>query len=335
MAEPPPFVSRGGIKLRNALDAFGVDPAGRRALDVGASTGGFMRLPAPGRGRCGDRARRGLRRARLAATHGRARDGDRTPQRALASAGRPALRARSDRGRRVLHLAAQGPAGRARLRRAARSTASRWSSPSSRSGGARVGKGGVVRSADDRRAALVAVGEHARDELGASVLGYASSGLPGPAGNRESFVWLAEAGRAGRGRGSGSGGAEGRALSRPGERDHRLHAPAQGGREGAARAPARPRARERGGGPPAQRGGGEARDRAARRAWCSAPTPTARPTWRWPSAATGRSSPACAASPAATCPCSRSTTARSASSPRWSPRSSRRAFGARWPGSST
>jgi 23S rRNA (cytidine1920-2'-O)/16S rRNA (cytidine1409-2'-O)-methyltransferase len=29
------------------------------------------------------------------------------------------------------------------------------------------------------------------------VLGYASSGLPGPAGNRESFIWIAEAGRAG------------------------------------------------------------------------------------------------------------------------------------------
>jgi 23S rRNA (cytidine1920-2'-O)/16S rRNA (cytidine1409-2'-O)-methyltransferase len=61
----------------------------------------------------------------------------------------------------------------------------------------RVGKGGVVRSADDRRAALVAVGEHARDELGLSVLGYAPSGLPGPAGNRETFAWLAEPGREG------------------------------------------------------------------------------------------------------------------------------------------
>src|SRR4051812_50171178 len=38
---PPPYVSRGGIKLRNALDALEVDPAGRRCLDVGASTGGF------------------------------------------------------------------------------------------------------------------------------------------------------------------------------------------------------------------------------------------------------------------------------------------------------
>src|SRR4051794_41188745 len=38
---PPPYVSRGGIKLRNALDALGLEPAGRRCLDVGASTGGF------------------------------------------------------------------------------------------------------------------------------------------------------------------------------------------------------------------------------------------------------------------------------------------------------
>jgi 23S rRNA (cytidine1920-2'-O)/16S rRNA (cytidine1409-2'-O)-methyltransferase len=37
----PHWASRGGIKLAAALDAFGVDPAGRRCLDVGASTGGF------------------------------------------------------------------------------------------------------------------------------------------------------------------------------------------------------------------------------------------------------------------------------------------------------
>ncbi len=39
--ERPPFVSRGGIKLANALAASGLDVRGRRALDVGASTGGF------------------------------------------------------------------------------------------------------------------------------------------------------------------------------------------------------------------------------------------------------------------------------------------------------
>ncbi len=39
-----PFVSRGGLKLQAALDAFGIDPTGRDCLDVGASTGGFTDL---------------------------------------------------------------------------------------------------------------------------------------------------------------------------------------------------------------------------------------------------------------------------------------------------
>ena len=39
--ERPRYVSRGGDKLANALDAFGLDPDGKTALDVGASTGGF------------------------------------------------------------------------------------------------------------------------------------------------------------------------------------------------------------------------------------------------------------------------------------------------------
>jgi len=38
---PHPWVSRGGVKLAAALDAFGINPAARVCLDVGASTGGF------------------------------------------------------------------------------------------------------------------------------------------------------------------------------------------------------------------------------------------------------------------------------------------------------
>src|SRR5207248_4313300 len=41
VVQPPPFASRGGIKLRNGLDRLGLNVTGRRALDVGASTGGF------------------------------------------------------------------------------------------------------------------------------------------------------------------------------------------------------------------------------------------------------------------------------------------------------
>jgi len=39
-----PWVSRGGVKLDHALTVFGVNPAGRIALDVGASTGGFSQV---------------------------------------------------------------------------------------------------------------------------------------------------------------------------------------------------------------------------------------------------------------------------------------------------
>ena len=41
VAEPEKYVSRGGLKLEAALDAFAIDPGGRECLDLGASTGGF------------------------------------------------------------------------------------------------------------------------------------------------------------------------------------------------------------------------------------------------------------------------------------------------------
>jgi 23S rRNA (cytidine1920-2'-O)/16S rRNA (cytidine1409-2'-O)-methyltransferase len=42
--QPHPWVSRGGVKLAAALDHFGIDPAGRACLDIGASTGGFTQV---------------------------------------------------------------------------------------------------------------------------------------------------------------------------------------------------------------------------------------------------------------------------------------------------
>ena len=47
-----PYVGRGGVKLAHALDALGIDPAGRAALDIGASTGGFTEVLVQRRARC-------------------------------------------------------------------------------------------------------------------------------------------------------------------------------------------------------------------------------------------------------------------------------------------
>jgi 23S rRNA (cytidine1920-2'-O)/16S rRNA (cytidine1409-2'-O)-methyltransferase len=63
-------------------------------------------------------------------------------------------------------------------------------------GRSQVGKGGVVRNARDRLQALVSVGEVAIG-LRLSICGYRASGLPGPAGNLESFIWCAEEARGG------------------------------------------------------------------------------------------------------------------------------------------
>ncbi len=41
IAPDHPYVGRGGLKLAHALEAFGIDPTGVTALDIGASTGGF------------------------------------------------------------------------------------------------------------------------------------------------------------------------------------------------------------------------------------------------------------------------------------------------------
>jgi 23S rRNA (cytidine1920-2'-O)/16S rRNA (cytidine1409-2'-O)-methyltransferase len=196
IAERPEFVSRGGIKLANALNAFGIDPAGRRALDVGASTGGFTDcLLQRGAeavvaldvayGELHWSLRNDPRVTVIERRNARSLDAEELPWQpdlVVADVSFISLT-------KVLPavLAAAGPSFDCLA----------LVKPQFEVGRERVGRGGVVREAADRRVALIAVASFAREELGAEVLGFASSGLPGPAGNRESFVWLAEAGRPG------------------------------------------------------------------------------------------------------------------------------------------
>jgi 23S rRNA (cytidine1920-2'-O)/16S rRNA (cytidine1409-2'-O)-methyltransferase len=192
LAEPPPFVSRGGIKLANALDALGIDPAGRDCLDAGASTGGFtdcMLKRGAGRVIALDVARGqldwGLRNdPRVEVIEGRnAREIDAaelpfepslvTADLSFISLAKvlPALAACVPPGGELLALV----------------------KPQFELGPERVGKGGVVRSAEDRREALRAAAE-AVSGAGLTVRGFASSGLPGPKGNRETFIWASRGG---------------------------------------------------------------------------------------------------------------------------------------------
>jgi len=193
--EPPRFVSRGGIKLANALEHVGIDAGGRHVLDVGASTGGFTDcLLQAGAAHV----------VALDVAYGeldwRLRNDPRVTvlERANARAVKPGdLPYAPDLvviDVSFISLAKVLPAVLACVAPAFDVLA--MVKPQFEAGRGNVGKGGVVRDPDQRRAALVGVARSAR-ELGASVLGFASSGLPGPKGNRESFVWLAEAGRAG------------------------------------------------------------------------------------------------------------------------------------------
>jgi 23S rRNA (cytidine1920-2'-O)/16S rRNA (cytidine1409-2'-O)-methyltransferase len=192
---PPPYVSRGGVKLANALDALGLDVAGRHALDVGASTGGFTDcLLQRGAahvvaldvayGELDWRLRQDERVTVIERVNARAV----TPEQltyapdlividvsfiSLAKVLPAVLAAAADRFDCLAMVKPQFEVGRER-----------------------VGKGGVIHDPALRREAIGAVAARAR-ELGAAVVGFAPSGLPGPAGNRETFAWLAEGGRDG------------------------------------------------------------------------------------------------------------------------------------------
>jgi 23S rRNA (cytidine1920-2'-O)/16S rRNA (cytidine1409-2'-O)-methyltransferase len=195
VVEAPRYVSRGGIKLANALDALALDVGARLALDVGASTGGFTDcLLQRGAahvvaldvayGELDWRLRSDERVTVMERTNARGLVRDRLPY--------PPDLIVIDVSFISLEKVLPAVLGCA----AERFDCLALVKPQFEVGRESVGKGGVVRDPGLRREALIGVGRTA-EALGASVAGYAGSGLPGPKGNRETFVWLAEAARGG------------------------------------------------------------------------------------------------------------------------------------------
>jgi 23S rRNA (cytidine1920-2'-O)/16S rRNA (cytidine1409-2'-O)-methyltransferase len=193
--EKPRFVSRGGVKLSNALDALGLDVAGRRGLDVGASTGGFTDcLLQRGAehvvaldvayGELAWSLRQDPRVTVLERVNARAITPDELPYAADLVVADVSFISLTKVLPAVLGCVA--PAFDALV----------MVKPQFEVGRERVGKGGVVRDVALRREAVVMVAAAAQG-LGASVMGLAPSGLPGPKGNLETFLWLAEGGRPG------------------------------------------------------------------------------------------------------------------------------------------
>jgi 23S rRNA (cytidine1920-2'-O)/16S rRNA (cytidine1409-2'-O)-methyltransferase len=189
----PQFVSRGGDKLAGALDAFELDPAGLVCVDVGASTGGFThcllergaaRVYAVdvGRGQLDPKLRADGRVVVMERVNARALPPDAfNPRPRLATMDVSFISIEKVLPAVLGALAADGHV-------------IALIKPQFEVGRARVGKGGVVRSAADHRAILerlarfaVLVGAHAR--------GVAASPLRGPKGNREFFLWLSRTGR--------------------------------------------------------------------------------------------------------------------------------------------
>ena len=183
---PPRFVSRGGEKLAHALEQLGVDPAGRDALDVGASTGGFTDVLLQrgaarvialdvGRGQLHERLRNDPRVTVLDRTN--ARDLTELPFRpdlvtcdvsfiSVRTALPPALALARPGWEAVVLVKPQFEAGREE-----------------------VGRGGVIRDPDVHRRVLRDIVEAAL-AWPAEVVGVVDSGLPGPKGNREFFLHL-------------------------------------------------------------------------------------------------------------------------------------------------
>ena len=182
----PRFVSRGGIKLDTALESLGIGVAGRDCLDVGASTGGFSDCL----------LQRGAARvATVDVAYGqldlRLREDprvtaiERLNARELEPGDLPFEPSLAAIDISFISLAKVLPAVARCL--APEGEILAMVKPQFELGRERVGRG-VVRDAADRREAILGVALAAR-ELGLPVRGFAPSGLPGPKGNRETFVW--------------------------------------------------------------------------------------------------------------------------------------------------
>ncbi len=182
---PPRFVSRGGEKLAHALEALGVDPAGRDCVDVGASTGGFTdcllqagarRVIAldVGYGQLHPRLRADPRVTVLERTNARElRSLPFAPDLVVCDVSFVSVRVALPP---VLALAAPGWEALVLVK------------PQFEAGRAEAPKG-VVRDPEVHRKVLRSVSEAAR-AWSAQVVGVVDSGLPGPKGNREFFLHL-------------------------------------------------------------------------------------------------------------------------------------------------
>jgi 23S rRNA (cytidine1920-2'-O)/16S rRNA (cytidine1409-2'-O)-methyltransferase len=183
---PPPYVSRGGGKLANALDALAIDVRGRHAVDVGASTGGFTDVL----------LQRGA--ARVVALdvgygqlHPRLREDPRVTVLERVNAREvEQLPFRPD----FVTCDVSFISVRKALSSLMRLTAPEWEGlvlvkPQFEVGRGEVGKGGVVRDRDLRRRVVREVAEAALD-WGAETRAVVDSGVPGPKGNREVFLHL-------------------------------------------------------------------------------------------------------------------------------------------------
>jgi 23S rRNA (cytidine1920-2'-O)/16S rRNA (cytidine1409-2'-O)-methyltransferase len=185
----PQYVSRGGYKLAGALAAFpGFEVAGRRCLDAGASTGGFTDVLL--RAGAAHVVAADVGYGQLAwplRTDERVTVLDRVNVRTLdpALVAPPPQVVVADLSFISLSKVLPALAGCA----APDADFALMVKPQFEMGKGRVGQGGVVRSPEDRAAAVRSVCDTAWS-LGLGVRGVTASPLPGPAGNVEYFVWF-------------------------------------------------------------------------------------------------------------------------------------------------